>query len=72
MAKWSKDSNTLCIVSGTDRLLYWKDDAILECQFPYENRKFNIQKIKWSQDFKRMLMSDRTDLVYAEVSGELA
>jgi hypothetical protein len=27
--KWSKEDNTLCIVSGTEKILFWKNGIIL-------------------------------------------
>jgi hypothetical protein len=67
MIKWSKIDNTLCIITGTDRLLFWKCGTIMECSFPLDNRKFNIQKITWSNDSKKMLMSDKTDVIYGDL-----
>lgn len=57
--KWHKEDNSLCITCGNDKVLFWKDDAILECSFPMENCQFKVQKFAWSQDFKRMLLFDK-------------
>ena len=48
MIRWDKHENNLCIASGTDKVLFWKDGVILECSFQLSNHKFNIQKFLWS------------------------
>lgn len=56
LVKWSKEENTLCIASGTEKIHFWKNGIIMECTFPLEFSKFNIQKFSWSNDNKRMLL----------------
>ena len=67
MIKWDKNENSLCIVSGSDKVLFWKNGVIMECAFRIENRKFSIQRISWSEDRKRMLLFDKSDVIYADI-----
>ena len=67
MLKWDKTENNLCISSGTEKVLFWKEGVILECSFQMENRKFNIQRFTWSEDRKRMLLFDKGQVIYADL-----
>lgn len=67
MIKWDKEENNLCIVSGSEKVLFWKNGVILECAFRMDSRKFNIQRISWSEDRKRMLLFDKNELIYADI-----
>jgi len=67
MIKWDKFENTLCVVSGVDKILFWKNGLILECAFPLQNRKFNIQRFLWSSDNKKMLLFDKNEFIYADL-----
>lgn len=60
MLRWDKGENNLCIVCGNEKVLFWKNGVILECAFRLDNRKFNIQKISWSEDRKKMLLFDKS------------
>jgi WD40 repeat protein len=58
--KWSKKENYLCIITGTERILFWKENGtIAECIFNFQHKKISIQKIKWSNDGYKALISDK-------------
>lgn len=59
MAKWSREENTLCIASATNKILFWRNGVIMECAFPFEKKIFNVQRFSWSNDNKRMLLFDK-------------
>ena len=67
MLKWDKQENTLCIACGTDKVLFWRNGVIMECSFPMESKKFNVQRFIWSNDSKRMLLFDRSEVIYADL-----
>jgi hypothetical protein len=70
MLKWDKVENRLAIASGTDKVLFWREEGvILECSLKMENRKFNIQRFAWSEDRRRMLLFDKGEVIYADLVG---
>lgn len=42
----------------------------MECSFPFENKKFNVQRFAWSNDNKRMLLFDKNEVIYADIVTE--
>lgn len=58
--KWMKKENNLCIYNGTDRVIFWKNNGnIAECVFSFQHKKVSIQKIRWSNDGVKALISDK-------------
>lgn len=71
MFKWHKEENKLCITCGNNRVLFWKDDIILECSLPsFSQNKFNIQRFSWSSDGKRLLLFDNKEVMYADLVNQ--
>lgn len=69
--KWTSKENYLCIVNGTDRVLFWRPNGtIAECIFSFQHKKISIQKMKWSTDGGKALISDKNEVVYAEMIPE--
>ena len=66
--KWSKAGNSIAIICGSDKLVIWKQSQITECFFKFENVKFGIQKMIWSEDGKKILISSKSDLVYVQLT----
>lgn len=59
--KWTKKENYLCIITGTERVLFWRQNGtIAECIFNFQHKKLNIQKIRWSNDGLKVLLSDKS------------
>lgn len=69
--RWTKKENYLCIISGNDRILFWRQNGtIAECIFSFQHKKLSIQRVKWSNDGTKALISDKNDFGYAELIPE--
>lgn len=70
--KWTKKENHLCILTGTERLLFWKPNGtIAECIFSFQNKtKICIQKIQWSNDGTKAIISDKNEIAYVELAND--
>ena len=70
--KWSGVEGSLSVICGNDQILVWKDDeGVQECVFTFHNNKFNIQKMLWSEDGKKILISNKHQLVYVETIAQI-
>ena len=58
--KWATKGTVLSIAYGTDRILFWDPKGcVADCSFSFQNKKMNIQKMKWSKDGNKMLICDK-------------
>lgn len=66
--EWRDKNNMLSIVCGTERVIFWSNDTISECSLANEQKGFNVNRIVWSGDYRKVLLLDKnSNLMYADM-----
>ena len=67
--KWNNKNNVLSIASGTDRILFWDSKGCVgDCAFTFQGKKINIQSFKWSSDGTKMVIYEKNQFAFAELT----
>ena len=69
--KWANKGNNLSIAYGTDRILFWDPKGcVADCAFVFQNKKMNIQKMKWRKDGGKIIICEKNEFAYGELTSD--
>jgi WD40 repeat protein len=57
--QWSPKTLHLVIATGSPRIYIWSKGGASICDIPYDDREYNVTKIKWSPNGRSLLVMDK-------------